>query len=285
MSKSLSITVHPSALSAEYLSVSDAMNQVLDLVKVLEEIEIAQGDKNEIVWRLTEAHTNSPPLSVTVEAFSSGPEIFIDSTAEKVIENFSHGVDSLLTEGKLLGFSQGAVRSIKKAFLRNMNGIGQTDISIGDSDVANFTPLNSQSAVFAIERFELDMKESVVDHTRTEFGSLELEVQGILQWYNKPALKVVERLSREEATCVLTQELADRLGATYKWGDAWEGRRLLITGALHYGTDNTLRRVEAEDAEDISWTDVPLTDLKDIDILQGRSVREHIDLLRGDDIG
>lgn len=285
MSKSLSITIHPSALTAGYLAVSDAMHQVLDVIEALEQTGEPQEEPPHIVWRLTEAHTNSPPFTVTVEAFPSDPGASVGLAADRAVASFSRSVRALLDAAQTQWLSQNAVPALKRVFLRNMNGVGRTNISIEEMEPLNLTPYNARSAFLAIEQFELDMKAAATDHTRTEFGSLELEVQGILRWHKKPALKMVERLSREEVTCVLTQELADRLGAAHKWGEAWEGRRLLMTGALHYGSDNSLKRVDAEDAEDIPWTDVSLSDLRDIDVLQGRSVSEHIDLLRGEDIG
>ncbi len=86
-------------------------------------------------------------------------------------------------------------------------------------------------------------------------------------------------------TCGLSAELAESLGPDHSWNEAWEGRRLLGSGALHYGHDGSLKRIDASSAEEKPWTDVSLADIRDIDILQGRSVSEHLRLLRNDDFG
>src|SRR5680860_220187 len=96
MSKSLSITVHPSALNGEFLTVSDAMRQVLDLVETVERIEGAADGQRQIVWRLTEAHTNSPPFTVTASAFSLDPVVSVGIEAERVTSLFAASMDSLL---------------------------------------------------------------------------------------------------------------------------------------------------------------------------------------------
>ncbi|MBF0332585.1 MAG: hypothetical protein HQL40_02920 [Alphaproteobacteria bacterium] len=285
MTKSLSITVHPSAAGAEYLSVSDAMHQVLDLIEVLERAETAGGGKRLIVWRLTEAHTNSPPFSVTAEAFPIDPVVSVGLEASRVVSTFAQSVKDLLQGHKPDWISPDLAPPLKRALLRNLNGIGRTEIVIEDEEPFYFVPSNARTAVVTLERLQLDLQAAVVDYSRTEFGSIEVEVQAITRWNGKPALTVIERLSRDKITCVLTAELAELLGPKHKWGEAWEGQRLLVSGALHYGPDGSLKRVDAEMADNMPWTDLSISDLRDIDILQGRSVSEHLRLLRGGELG
>jgi hypothetical protein len=85
--------------------------------------------------------------------------------------------------------------------------------------------------------------------------------------------------------CVLTEDLEKHLGQKHKFEEGWTDERFVVTGKLHYGSDGFLRRIDAEDAEAVPWTEVSINDLKDVDILQGRSVSEHLALVRGDDIG
>lgn len=285
MSKSLSITIHPSALNADYLSVSDAMHQVLDVIDALEKVEEGTGGRRQIVWRLTEAHTSSPPFTVTVEAFPIESDASISQEARRVVSGFSDTVKALLDGRKPEGLIYEAMRPLKNALDRNTAGVGRTEISIEDEEPFNIVPAKATAALVTLERLALDLKAATVDHSRTEFGALEVEVHGITRWNGKPALAVTERLSREKVTCVLTRALAETLGPAHNWGDAWEGQRLLVTGALHYDPDSILKRIDAEEAETMPWTDVSLSDVRDIDVLQGRSVNEHLRLLRGGEIG
>ena len=285
MAKSLSITVHPSALGAEYLTVSDAMRQVLDVVEVLERSETAEATDRQIVWRLTEAHTNSPPFTVTVEAFPMSPGISIGFEATRVTALFADSFRTLLEGCRPTWIDSGAVSPLKRALQRNLNGVGRTEIVVDGGEPLNVVPSNARTAVVALERFELEMAATAVDYRRTEFGAVEVEVCGIARWNEKPALVTIDRLSREKVTCVLGAELAERLGPNHRWDEAWDGRRLLVTGALHFGTDGSLKRIDADDAENLPWTDVNLTDIEDIDILQGRTVSQHLDLIRGGSLG
>lgn len=285
MTKSVSFTIHPSALGAEYLSVSDAMKQVLDLVDALEHTEADAANERQIVWRLTEAHTNSPPLTITVEAFAINPAVAIDFEANRVANEFAIGLNGLLLGQPHSELPRHAIGPLKRVFQRNLNGIGLTEISVDDDLSLTVAPTNARSALIAVERLELDWKAEVKDYRRTEYGSVEVEVFGVSRFYEKPALIVIERLSRDKVTCILTSQLAEHLGPKHQWNEVWRGERLLVSGALHYDAAGSLARIEAEDAETIPWTDVSLGDLRGVNLLDSRSVSEHLSLIRGEDVG
>jgi hypothetical protein len=285
MARSVSITVHPSELGAEYLTVSDAMRQVLDLIEALERSEDGSAESRQIVWRLTEAHTSSPPFTVTAQAFPRDPEVLIALQADQVTARFSRGVTDLLAGRSSDWVDSDVAAPLKRVLARNLNGVGRTEISIDGEAPVDVVPSNARVAVVAIERLERGNEIESPDYRRTEFGAVEVEVCGLGRWFDRPALIVVDRLSREKVTCVLTPELATELGPAHKWAEAWADERLLVTGALHYGSDGSLKRVDAEGVEPLPWTDVSLTDLKDVDVLQGRTVSEHLALIRAADRG
>jgi hypothetical protein len=282
LTKALTITIHPAAAGAEYLSVSDAMRQVLDVVEALERTEASEVSERTVVWRLTNAHTNSPPLTITAEAFSVDPAVSVAFVATRLLDSFSETVNALL-DGRAPAWSDpSALAPLKRALARNTNGIGRTTISTGNAQPIDVVPDRAQRAIAAIEHIAADVKVAAIDESRIEYGSLEAEISAITRWHGKPALKVIERLSRTETTCVLNSEIADQLGPEHRWHEAWEGGRFLISGAFHYGNDGALKRIDAYEVEDRPWTNVDLSDLKDIDVLEGRSIREHLDLMRGE---
>jgi hypothetical protein len=285
MKKSLSITVHPSALAAEYLTVADAMRQVLDLFEALEKTESADAASRQVVWRLVEAHTNSPPFTVRAEGYPVNPSVSVQIEAARIASQFAYGMTALL-EGKPTDWlDEDIMPPIKRVLARNTNGIGRTEIIVEDAVPINVVSTNAKNAIIALDLFELEAHSKRVDQSRTEFGSVEGEVNGLTRWNGKPALVIIERLSSDKVTCVLSDAAAAALGPAHKWSEAWEGRRLIVSGALHYDSDGALRRIDADGAEDCPWTDIPLSDLKDIDLLQGRSVSEHLRLLRERDAG
>lgn len=282
MSKSLSITVYPSSLDGEYLTVSDAMRQVLDIVETLERIEGADAGAKRIVWRLTEAHTNSPPFTVTVAAFSSDPVISVEMEAGRVASIFSENVGELLQGDIPSGFDSDLGAPLRRAFKRNLNGVGRTDIKIDAGETLQVVPSTAQAAVAALDQIEVVEQGAAIALRRTEYGTVEAEVVGLTRWNGKPALVVQHRLSGMKVTCVLAKELAGQVGPAHRWIEAWEaGSRVLISGALHYGDDGNLRRIDAETVVSVPYTDVSLSELRGIDILEGRTVAEHLRLVRG----
>lgn len=282
MGKSLSITVHPSALGAEYLSVSDAMLQVLDMVGALENIEAGDENERKIIWRLVKAHTNSPPFTVVAEAYPKDPQVSIAIEAERVTKRYGMAIRGLLAGDKPAWLEHDASRLFKKALKRNLNGIGHTDIHIDGEETIIIVPSVAQAGVAALERAEIEVRE---DLRRTEFGSIEGQVIGLTRYYNSPAIVFMERLSGEKIFCVLADELAQAIGPEHKWSEAWDGRYLRIGGELIYGSDGKLKRVNASYSEEIVWSDIPISALRDVDVLQGRTVHEHIAKFWGEQFG
>lgn len=282
MAKSISITVHPSALEAEYLTVSDAMRQVLDMVGALEGVEAGEKAERKIVWRLTEAHTNSPPFTITAEAFPKDPQISIAMEADRVTRRYGEAVQSVLGGEKPRWLEKAAVDYLKRALKRNLNGVGYTDVQIGDLPTVTILPGAARIGLAALER---DETESQDDHRRTEYGSAEGEVIGITKYYSSPALVFQERLSGERIVCVLTAKLANELGPQHQWSEAWSGQHLRVGGELIYGPEGILKRINASYCEPIVWAEVRLSDLRKADVLEGRTVQEHIDEFWGEEFG
>ena len=282
MAKSLSITVHPSALGAEFLTVSDAMRQVLDFIEVLEKMDSARGDGQRIVWRLTDAHTNSPPFTVTAEAFAGDPTVSVAYEAQQVIGLFASGMRHLL-DGETPDWLEADVSApLQKIFKRNLNGIGQTEVAIEDEEPFDILPGKAKTALIAIDRAMLDIEAEVIDHRHTEYGSVEGEVVGLTSYYDARALVLRERLSGERITCVLSADLAAKIGPEHRWLEAWGGRRYLIGGSLQYGPEGMLKRIDAVTFDEVPAADVALTDIRGADILGGDTVKEHLKRFWGD---
>ncbi len=284
MTKSFSITVYPDPLAGEYLTVADALNQVLDMIEALEKAESPTQGERKIIWRLTKAHTNSPPFTLVAEAYPFKPELSVVLEANRVAATLSEDVKGLL-EGRVEGVVFDAIPTIKRIIARNTTTIQRTEVSIDGTEAFNILPQNARVAQAAIERAEIAQREAAPDWKRTEFGTVEGEIVGLTKWNGKPALVVVERLSEKEFTGVLSSELSERLGPQHNWAEVWEGRRVHLTGALQYNSEGDLKRADIEYFEEVPWTDVSIADLKSLDVLEGRTLKEHLDLVRGEEVG
>lgn len=138
----------------------------------------------------------------------------------------------------------------------------------------------------AIERAEIDPRENAPDWSRTEHGTIVGEIAGLTKWNGKPALDIVERLSERKFTCVLSEELSEALGSQHKWSEVWDGRRVFVTGALHYNnSDSELKRADASELEYAPWTDVSVADLRTMDILGDKTMQDHLEAVRGEAFG
>lgn len=285
MAKSLSITVYPSALEAEYLSVSDAMNQVLDLIDAIGALESSSTGQRQIVWRLVEAHTNSPPFTITAEAYSANPTVSVGIEAERVAAAFCNNLETLLSGSASQWVDPDFVPPLKRALDRNLNGVSRTSVRVEGHTPIEIVPTTAMAAVVAIERIHLAEQIAEVDYRHTEFGSIEAMVFGLGRWNDKPALIVVDRLSSQRITCVLSDDLVRQLGPSHSWEEIWSDKRLLVEGALHYGQDGNLKRIDADYIEECPWADVSLADLEGIDLLNGMTVNDRLNSIREGDNG
>ena len=189
------VTIYPAALSSDYLTVSDALNQVLDLVNALERVEATSPGERQIVWRLTEAHTNSPPLTIVAEAFPVHPSLSVTLEANRVTMLFSSEFSALLDGEPSELIALDVQAPIAQVLERNLRGIGQTDIQFGESEPICVRPQSARMAKLAIRQTEIGAKVAKPDWQRTEFGTVEGEISGLTTWNGKPALDVTERLS------------------------------------------------------------------------------------------
>lgn len=280
MGKSVSFTIHPSALDAELLTVSDAMRQVLDLVGALEATEAGDAAERQIVWRLREARTNSPPFTVTAEAFSRDPSVSVTIEAERVTKLFATTVREVLSGERPAWIEEPTVRHLQAALKRNLNGVGQTEIRV-DGEAVSVVPAAARTGLAALDKVEPREE----DKSRVEYGSIEGQVVGLTTYYNNPAIVLLERLSGDRIVCSLTKELAAKIGPSHNWQDAWEGSRLLIGGEIVYDQRGAIKRVNASYHSELRWADVARADLRGIDVLEGRTVQEHLAQFWGEKVG
>ncbi|MCF3592463.1 hypothetical protein LZG00_00430 [Rhodobacteraceae bacterium LMO-12] len=280
MAKTFSVTVYPDPLAGEFLTVSDALNQVLDMIEALERSEATNPSERKIVWRLTEAHTNSPPFTLIAEPFPVKPDLSIVMEANRVSGLLSSDVRELLN-GRVNGVVFDTLPAIKRVIERNTSTITRTEIAISGEEPFSIRPQNAKTARAAIERVEIAERESLPDWQRTEYGTVEGEIAGLTRWNGKPALDVIERLSEKKFTCVLSDDLSAQIGPAHRWSEVWEGRRVELTGALHYNSEGDLKRADIEAFDEVPWTDVTIHDLKPLDVLGERTMQEHLEELRG----
>jgi hypothetical protein len=279
LAKSVTITVHPSALSGESLTVSDALRQVLDTIDALEMVEAETDSGRKIVWRLAEAHTNSPPFTVVAVASPRDSQVSVEIEAGRVAGAYAQALNELMAGRKPDWMAKEVADPLKRVFKRNLNGVGFTEIEVNGLPPTTIAPNTARVAVNVLEQADIAERE---DLRRTEYGSIEGEVVGLAKIGGSPAIVVLERLSAIRVPCVLSDDLEEDVGPHHQWSEVWQGKYVRISGALHYDSKGALKRVNATSYQDVVWADIPVSALRGIDILDGRTIREHLDEIWGE---
>lgn len=282
MAGSVEITIHPSGAEPELLAVGDVLRQVLDFVELLEHLEDPVLENRRIVWRLAQASTNSRPLTVVASPFPRTPDSPIFLEAEQVADRASVALTSLVQGIKPEWLEAKPSAMLHRIFERHQQGLGQTDIKLGNESLISLLPRLARIASLALEQESVQEETERQGQDQTEFGSIEGKVSGLTSWRSRPVLQVIERLSDQDVSCILSDELAQKMGLGHTWSEVWDGRYLSLRGKLVYNPNRSIKCAYVESAKDLEWTTVELSDLEDIDILQGRSVTEHLRRLWGE---
>lgn len=285
--KTFSVTVYPDETKGEYLTVDDALCQVLDLIDALERTESPSGPR-QIVWRLTEARTNSPPFTVVATPFPAKPDISIVLEAARTTNALTTDMRGLLMEGRVEGAAIIAAEPLEQVMRRNIGRIARTEIIVDGLPPISIGRQNAAIAQKALEDRKRNLATPVEDWTRTELGAVEGEIVGIKRYYGKPALQLIERISGAEVTVTLSDDLWKQVSPLHSWSEVWQGHRFQLTGLLYYGADGALKRAEIEeigDFEEIEAADVPIERLRRADVLGDRTMEEHLADIRRDAFG
>lgn len=287
MAEFLTITVHPSAQEGESLTVQDAMQQVLDIISILEKAGSSDGYNGaRVVWRLHSATTNSP-FRVRAEGVSSDPSISLAMRASFAKATLAKSFSSLVSDRQRPEWMDSTtLRTTKRVLERNLTTIGRTDIDVErDTQLISIMPNIAQIGAKTIDVALLEEKYNSPNMSHTEYGSAEGEVIAASTYYNHPALYLKERLTGDRVTCVLTAEAAKKIGDRQSLNVVWEGQRILVHGALHYGPDGRITKIDAEDFERILNEYVDLNEIRALDITNGLSPNEYLSILREEDDG
>ncbi|ALK07829.1 hypothetical protein BVIR_11 [Blastochloris viridis] len=261
------------------------MRQVLDVIELVEKADEVEGsEESKVVWRLKRASTNSP-FTVEAQGWSKDPAVSVDVRAARAKRTAREAIAGLLISHEPPDWMDGAaLRTAKRLLERNLNGIGQTDLRMGDDPIQIF-PATAQIGVISLEKALIDEKLSAPNLRRTEFGSFEGEIIAATRHYQNPALVIRERLTGDRITCVLSPDIAQQVGPAHSWTEIWAGRRVMVGGALHYSTEGQIAKADVDALSVVDERIVDLNELRELDITGGMSAADFLNLIRGADNG
>lgn len=274
MAERITIKIIPPTGESGDLSVQDAMLQVLDAFRLL------TADDRTVVWRLVMASTNSP-LTVVAEADESPA-----ATEQK--KAFAASLSELQAGRFPQAWRRPELAAAASALLqRSSEFIARTEFGLDDTN----NPLVISPEVVAPFRGlpALPIHESepltLPRHTKRQVGSIQGLLIEVTTYRSRPAIRLRERKTGREITCVLSSDLAGQFSHESSAQDVWDNRRFTVRGAIFYQASGQILRVEATSIAADEAVDRPLPDLRDPEFTGGLSAAEYLARFREGELG
>jgi hypothetical protein len=224
------------------------------------------------------ATTNSP-FTVVAEADDS-----LEAATQAL--NFSNSMRELQAGRFPEAWKRPELQSIASNFLlRSATGVAVTQVQLRDETPIAFTSNDIQPIVSTpgalVPTIEYVSSGPV---TKSQVGAIEGVLIEATTWRNKPALRVRERKSGRDITCVVPDYLAHTFSNNATVDDVWSHRRVTVRGMILYNAFGIMR-VEASAITQAPETRKPLPKLADPNFTGGLSATEYLERFRAGEIG
>lgn len=282
MTERVTITVEASVSHGDFLTVQDAMRQVLDFFELLDR---SSPDRSEgIEWRLVKIKMESP-LEATAEAFCSDPEMPPPVEVARASKIRAKAVLRAVTSGASLPewVAEQEIAVARRLATRNLNGIGKTTFGFEDkADPVILFERSARTAIEAIQQVERNRRMQNAELAGEEFGSIEGDVIETTTYFHKPALRVREHLTGERVVCVLSDELATRVGPEFSWSETWQGKTVELSGLIKRDENGRIVLVRVEDMTRREYREFDVAGARDAAFTNGKSPHEYLRDVWGD---
>ena len=277
----MTVTITSSRGDDGPLSAEDALRQLLDLFDLLN----LAADDSGLVWNLVSVSRNSP-LTATGEAICYQPGVDVTSSARLAKAHLAEAL-SAVVEGNPAPdwLNESGRNKMRSMFGRNLDSISRTYVQFYEAapSVA-IVEKNARLGIQSLDRQVFELRASEPDFSRVERGSVEGEVDNLDTYYRQPAIRITERRSKHSVPCVMSTDLAARVGGERAWNDVWKGLRVRVVGKITYKRDGNIALVSADDLIVLTKRVGDHDDLPYF-FLKGRSPQSYIDANWADDIG
>lgn len=278
----IEITIRPPLSDEKLLRVIDAMQQVIDALKLLEEADKSLGpetpNRKSFEWRLERASAESP-FTVIALAESVDPSEDISVRVKAAKSEVSRGLNRLITSGQVAPWMDlqptGAVRSI---LARNLNGIGRTDINFMEGDSLSIDRAHADSGLRALAAITvMDVAASLPE--REAFGELVGVMVAAGRYQRKPAVQVLSELYGF-VWCVLSPKIIQKFGTEHRMADIWDGKTLGVEGVFNYYRGGKLAKIAASNIREIPAAEpIDLDTVLDPNFTSGFDPHEYLNRL------
>lgn len=286
MSEKMQIIIEPSKAHPDFLTVQDAMEQVLDYFKLTSISDDESQDTQNVVWKLISV-TMQSPFMVTAEAVSFNPNINIDEIVKRQKEILLHGMTSVLKGVTPREWTSREARdTIDRILKRNKNGIGKTSIITDFQEKAIPFEITTQLADSAIsEMHKQPSRLFTEDLSHKELGSVDGYLIAVGSDYGQPAIQIQDRLTKEAIWCRIPEETRNAISKDMQLNDVWKHRRVIVSGLIQYERTGKIGRIHDAQIETVASRKVSLGELHNGEFTEGMSPSEYLDYIRGVNLG
>lgn len=285
------ITIRPAPSDAGLLRVGDAMQQVIDAIKLIEQAQRAiVSPQNSFDWKLERASTASPFTVVAVAEAINPNVVDVGPQVQRVKTEVAYGLRNFITRGERPSWMDAeSVKVARSIFSRTQNGIGGTDIDfdLGPQNPPAIVSIDREAANAGIRAIEalniLDIEADLPE--RQAFGEIEGVMIAAGRYRNRPAITVRSELYGF-IWCTLSDDLVGRFGAEHTMADIWKGKTVAVLGILNYGVGGKLLRAEALDIREVvSAPPFDLRSVLDPEFTSGLDPNDYLDKLHAGELG
>lgn len=258
----------------------DLLGQIKDYLEILRGVEaaIAEDGSTALEWRVVYANKASP-LAIRLEAFPRLYATNVDQRASQVVFHTATGLAQLeRSPARPSFFSDDVLERAERVFKRVTNGLDLSEVDFGDAlPQSRITPLTARSAARNAELARTPAERPYRELAGVEGYFHSVERDG----YGRKLLWIRHRLSGNYIKCILSGA-ALRLVSQQEIGEVFSGRRLLVSGTVHYKALGVISQIEANEVGFFpSNSDLPgLNDILDDDFTGGLTTAEFLERLR-----
>ena len=280
------ITVRPQPSGGGLLKVADAMQQVLDILRVFESAgrSLDTDPPQAFDWRLERASANSP-FTIIAVAQARDPSVDVSQWAKLAKHEAAVAFRALADRRSPPAWlDQDGTAALRGVYERTLNGIAATAIDFDGTDVPDEHITGSFEVAAETAEAALDVLRAASPLSemhmpaRVARGELDGQLVAVGRWRNRPALQVLNPLYGP-VWCVVPPELVASLGGERTLEEVWSGRRVAVDGRFHYGAGGRLIRVVVEDIREKTARRVKMEDVLDPGFTAGLDPIDYLERL------
>jgi hypothetical protein len=253
------------------LSVEAAMKQVLATFALL------NSGGATTVWRLVSASTNSP-LTIVAEG-----ENDVVASHQKTV--FAQSMRELKMGRYPEAWKRPELQPAANTILSKLiDSLGEMVVDLDDGS-GPIVIAQQDAQVFEGLPDAYAPQLTIAVSAKNQVGSIEGLLVEVTTFRGKPAIRLQERKSKRDVTCVIPAELVESLSHIANLRDVWERRRLIVRGTILYQARGSILRVEATDVQIVEFAPRDLRSLRDPDFTAGLSAAEYLEKFRAGELG